>query len=76
MARKDTQSTTAPVEEPKESPLHTAAKPVELMDEMELVKLHGKLCSQEPPECKRTFHQRDFRAHVLLLVSEKQKRIA
>ena len=52
------------------------AKGVEMMTDAELVAIHEELCSGEPPDCTRTYHPRDYRAHVLLLIAEKQKRIA
>ena len=52
------------------------AKGVEMMADAELVALHEELCSGEPPFCTRTYHPRDYRAHVLLLLAEKQKQIA
>lgn len=52
------------------------AKGVELMTDEELVAIHEELCSGEPPDCTRTYFPRDYRAHVLLLIAEKQKRIA
>ena len=52
------------------------AKGVEMMSDDELVALHTELCSGEPPFCTRTYHPRDYRAHVLLLLAEKQKQIA
>lgn len=52
------------------------AKGVEMMTDAELVAIHEELCSGEPPFCTRTYHPRDYRAHVLLLIAEKQKRIA
>ena len=58
------------------APALPSSDAVENLDFEALWELHEAICSKEPPECKRTFHPRDFRAHVLLLVSAKQKRIA
>lgn len=52
------------------------AKGVEMMSDSDLVAIHEQLCSGEPPFCMRTYHPRDYRAHVLLLIAEKQKQIA
>ena len=51
------------------------AKGVEMMTDADLVAVHGELCSGEPPLCARTYYPRDYRAHVLLLIAEKQKQI-
>lgn len=50
-----------------------------VLEELEfdgLYELHKEFCSREVPECQKTFLPRDFRAHVIKLVTEKQKRIA
>ena len=52
------------------------AKGFEMMTDAELVSIHEELCSGEPPLCTRTYYPRDYRAHVLLLIAEKQKQIA
>lgn len=52
------------------------AKGVEMMTDAQLVAIHEELCPGEPPFCSRTYFPRDYRAHVLLLIAEKQKQIA
>lgn len=40
----------------------------------ELHEIHRKLCSQEVPECRKTFMENEFRGHVLSLIAQKESK--
>ena len=40
----------------------------------ELHEAHRRLCSQEVPECRKTFMENEFRGHVLSLIAQKESK--
>lgn len=47
-------------------------KVVDKMGLRELIEAHKRLCSQEVPECRKTFMENEFRGHVLSLIAREE----